>query len=284
MTLANHKPPIPESHPLLTGTAQSPLKLAAWAAALRSHPDAAFAGYILEGLQHGFRIGYKHTGQPRRAAKRNLPSANEHPDIITKYLALECSKGRTIGPLPVAAIPHLQINRIGVIPKKSTPGKWRLITDLSHPRTKSVNDGIDPDTISLTYIKVDQVTHQAALLGKGAQLAKVDIAEAYRIVPIHADDKHLLGMQWLSQSYVDATLPFGLRSAPMIFTALADGLQWILQHRGVSYIEHYLDDFITTGPPPLKAVRHQHANTERHLQGTRGPHRTLWFHTTFNAH
>ena len=38
-------------------------------------------------------------------------------------------------------------------------------------------------------------------------------------------------------------------SAPLIFTALADALAWILEQRGVSYIAHYLDDFITVGAP-----------------------------------
>lgn len=35
------------------------------------------------------------------------------------------------------------------------------------------------------------------------------------------------------------------KRAPLIFTALADDLEWILKQRGVSYIAHYLDDFIT---------------------------------------
>ena len=49
--------------------------------------------------------------------------------------------------------------------------------------------------------------------------------------------------------YVDAALPFGLGSALLIFTTLADGLQWVLQQPGTSFIAHYLDDFITLGPP-----------------------------------
>ena len=42
-------------------------------------------------------------------------------------------------------------------------------------------------------------------------------------------------------------LPFGLRSAPKIFTAVADGLEWIIRQRGVRNIDHYLDDYITFG-------------------------------------
>ena len=76
-------------------------------------------------------------------------------------------------------------------------------------------------------------------------MAKMDIEEAYRIIPIHPDNRDLLGIYWDGQVYVDTALPFGLRSAPLIFTALADGLQWVLQQWGTSFIAHYLDDFIT---------------------------------------
>ena len=61
--------------------------------------------------------------------------------------------------------------------------------------------------------------------------------------------RHLLGMYWDGQVYVDAALLFRLRSTPLIFTALADGLQWVLQQQGTSFIAHYLDDFITLGLP-----------------------------------
>ena len=47
---------------------------------------------------------------------------------------------------------------------------------------------------------------------------------------------------------MDGALPFGLQSAPKIFTAIADTLQWVMINRGVSAIDHYLDDYITMGP------------------------------------
>ena len=49
--------------------------------------------------------------------------------------------------------------------------------------------------------------------------------------------------------YVDKTLPFGLRSAPLIFSALADALAWIMKQKGVSFVDHYIDDFVTVGRP-----------------------------------
>ena len=78
-------------------------------------------------------------------------------------------------------------------------------------------------------------------------MAKIDIEHAYRNVPVHPSDRHLLGMKWRDQLYVDTTLPFGLRSAPKIFTAIADALEWVFLHQGVTQSRHYLDDFLTMG-------------------------------------
>ena len=44
-------------------------------------------------------------------------------------------------------------------------------------------------------------------------------------------------------------LPFGLHSAPKLFNAVADALEWCIRQAGVSYIFHYLDDFIVLGLP-----------------------------------
>ena len=38
-------------------------------------------------------------------------------------------------------------------------------------------------------------------------------------------------------------------SALIIFTAVADALQWILEMQGVKYVMHYLDNFLLFGPP-----------------------------------
>ena len=54
-------------------------------------------------------------------------------------------------------------------------------------------------------------------------------------------------MQLGGQSYVDTALPFGLRSAPKLFTAVAEALQWIVLSRGVTWLLKYIDDFLTMG-------------------------------------
>ena len=109
------------------------------------------------------------------------------------------------------------MNRFGVILKGHNNGKWRLISDLSYPPGRSVNDGIDPDLCSLSYISVDQVAEVAAQLGRGALMAKIDIESAYRLILVHPHDCPLQAVQWKGKVYIDAMLPFGLRSAPKLF-------------------------------------------------------------------
>ena len=97
--------------------------------------------------------------------------------------------------------------------------------DLSAPEGHSVNDGIPKELCSLGYMSVDDVVAQVLKLGKGSELAKVDVQQAYRNVPVHPGDRHLLDMEWQGRVFIDGALPFGLRSAPLLFTALGDGLR-----------------------------------------------------------
>lgn len=46
----------------------------------------------------------------------------------------------------------------------------------------------------------------------------MDIKDAYRIIPIHPQDHHPLGIQWHGN--------VGMRSAPKVFTAFADMVAW----------------------------------------------------------
>ena len=120
---------------------------------------------------------------------------------------------------------------------------------MSSPEGKSINDGITTELCSLSYTRVDDVVKGICQAGPGTLMAKIDIKSAYRIVPVHPVDRHLLATCWKGQLYVDGALPFGLRSAPKIFTALADAFKFIIKQHGVEWVWHYLDDFITIGLP-----------------------------------
>lgn len=120
---------------------------------------------------------------------------------------------------------------------------------MSSPEAASVNDGIDESQTSLSYIGVDDAAKGVMSFGRGALLTKVDVRSAYRNIPIHPDDRWLMGMQWEGSLYIDTAFPYGLRSAPKSFTAVADTVEWIARQEGVQFFLHYLDDFLVMGAP-----------------------------------
>ena len=184
-----------------------------------------------------------------------MPSAIQHPTVVTNYLREELSCRRMLGPFhSLHGLPPLHINRFGVIPKGHNTGKWRLITALSFPHGKSINDGIDRSLGSLSYTTVDDIAAVVAQLGRGALIAKVDIESAYRLIPVHPDDRPLQAVQWDGSVYVDPMLPFGLQSAPKIFNAVADTLHWNLQQSGIPLVLHYLDDFNCCWRPTFSSM------------------------------
>ena len=112
--------------------------------------------------------------------------------MVTNYLEEEVILGCIIGPLPPEQIPRVHISSMGVIPKGHQPGKWRLIVDLSSPHGKSINDGISSELASLSYISIDKIAGRVASMGRGTLLAKMDIHNAYRMVPVHPENRVLL--------------------------------------------------------------------------------------------
>lgn len=141
------------------------------------------------------------------------------------------------------------MSRFGVIPKSHQPGKWRLIVDLSYPEGKSVNDGIDPNLMSLNYASKGRRYHLAVgAVGSRCFDGQTGFKSAYRNVPVHPQDRFLLQMQWEGKVHIDATLLFRLRSAPKIFNTVANTIEWIVKQHGVEILWHYLDDFIICGP------------------------------------
>lgn len=250
ISISQRAPLIPPNLPTDIETITSPLNVAEWQEHLKNHPDVVFKAFILAGISSGFRLGFDYSHQQQlKPRKGNLLSTTEHPDVVDNYIQNELAQGRLIYVPNPESLPWVHSSPFGVIPKKHKPGKWRLIVDLSAPDKHAVNSFIEKELCSLSYISVDDVAQVILKLGKGTLLAKVDVKEAFRIIPVHPHDRLLLGMLWDSKLYLDKCLPFGLRSAPLLFTALADALEWVLRQHGINQVFHYIDDFILAGKP-----------------------------------
>ena len=233
--------------PTTTVSHASPLHLEAWRRSLTSFPDRSFTNYLLRGIQFGFHIGVP-PGFRGKPVPRNLQSAYQHQQVVEDYLEREEKLGRVCRVAVSDLKSRHMISPFGVIPKRNRPEKWRLIVNLSAREGSSINDAISTELSSVCYASIDDAIAFIRELGKGCLLAKLDLMEAYRAVPVHPMDQHLLAMKWGGVVYIDRALPFSLRSAPKIFSALTDAMLWILHSRGVQFALHYLDDFLVLGP------------------------------------
>ena len=129
----------------------TPINTRRMQALLCDHPDPAFVDFVINGLSHGFDIGYQ---EPRRrTSSPSLPSALSHPDFISTYLYAACLRQETAGRYPTPPFTDLHCSGLGVVPKKN--GKLRPIHHVSTPFGPSVNDGIPSDKFRLHYVSVD---------------------------------------------------------------------------------------------------------------------------------
>ena len=143
----------------------------------------------------------------------------------------------------------IKIFTTGVVPKKE-PNKFRMITDLSSPRGRSINDFISDEEASVTFNNFDSAVNIVAKIGPGALMAKLDVESAFRICPVHKSDWHLLGFTFMDMFFVDLCLPFGLRSSVNRFTQVADSILWIMQNNyNLENSTNYLDDFFLAASP-----------------------------------
>ena len=97
LALEASRPVVPRPTPMVGTIITSPLIVDNWRQALRDHPDKRFVQYLLEGLAHGFHIGFN-PDQHCTPCKSNMKSAYENPQPVDNYLQTELAAGRIVGP------------------------------------------------------------------------------------------------------------------------------------------------------------------------------------------
>ena len=102
-----------------------------------------------------------------------------------------------------------------LVPKKE--GQWRLILNLKALNTYTIRE----------HFKMEDIRSVKDLLNKGDYMCKLDLKDAYLSVPINADHRKFLQFQWEGIVYHYKALPFGLATAPRVFTKL---LKSVLAH------------------------------------------------------
>ena len=194
----------------------SPVNVQGLAHILRSHPDQALVGFLLQGFSEGFSLGVH--GHISQVLATNLRSALDNPEATSAAIQKEVDRGHTLGPFVHPPFDPCHTSPIGIVDKRD--GSHRLILDLSSNHAGSVNEGISLEEFSVSYCSFDDAVTLVLGAGPTPFMAKVDIKHAFRLCPVRPAEWALLCYTWAGQYYCDTRLPFGLRSSPFIFELL----------------------------------------------------------------
>jgi hypothetical protein len=221
--------------------------LLAWKELLKQDTNSE-ANFVLEGIEHGFVI-VDTDGIPDTFCRNNYLSATrEHKLATEKQIVKELELGRYV----VCDESPLAVSSLGAIPKPNGVD-IRIIHDLSRPE-----GGINrlAEGTSVSYTTIDQAVLS---IDDGSYLAKLDLEQAYRSIPIHPSCYHLTGLQWQfegeenSTFMYDARLPFGAAMSCKIFTAISDTIARIMKRNGYVVL-NYIDDFLCVGRNELECA------------------------------
>ncbi len=106
---------------------------------------------------------------------------------MEKKLAKEISQTRIAGPFHELPFVNMHISPIRVVPMQKVD-QYRLIHNLSYPTDKSINDHIPDEIKTVHYSSIDDAIDIILNVGPNVTMAKTDISNALRIIPIHPHD------------------------------------------------------------------------------------------------
>lgn len=219
----------------------TPVKVPVLRNYLKGYDDEDF---ILKGFTKGFSLGIVDKPELRSYCK-----IYPVKDQLKRKIEDEVQKGRIIGPFKDTPIQNLTISPVCVIPKPNSE-KVRMIFNLSEPKHFSVNDNIKAAASSVEYCSVTDVVKWIMgnddMVKEGWYMAKVDLTDAYRMVPINKNEWKYLGMRVGEDIYIDRCLPMGASSSCQTFQKISDSLTWIAMTSCPvrCHIFNYLDDFL----------------------------------------
>lgn len=160
---------------------------------LSNHPDKEFTLHLCNGIQYGFDMLVSDSNVVIYEC-RNALSARRDPEAVNLLLEDEIKKGFIYGPFKKPPFHSYRVSPIGIATHKYS-FKKRLILDLSSPHNNEdhlcINELIDKDLCSLSYIKLDDAIRVIQEFGPNSICCKVDISDAFKQLPISPKQWHL---------------------------------------------------------------------------------------------
>ena len=198
--------------------------------------------FVRRVVREGYRLPLR-GNPPLRVSPRNvmLPQGQARRQALLQEVQALCRKGAVVSADPSS--PGFY-SHLFVVPKAS--GGWRPVIDL-----KALNH-----FVYAPHFRMHTVASVLNTVSVGDWAFTVDLTDAYLHVPIHKESQKYLRFSIEGQVLQFQALPFGLNTAPRLFTRLANAVVGYLHQQGVSVIA-YLDDWL---------VHHQCHETLLHHQ------------------
>ena len=185
---------------------------------------------------------------------RERPSLSRVPCIISSYTGFDKQNALWTsiqellqkGTVEVVHTPESLgfYSRLFLVPK---PGnRWRPVIGLS-----SLNK-----FLAIPKFKMETPESICASLMKGEWVTSIDLTDAYLHVPIHTQSQKYLRFHFKGVTYQFTSLPFGLATAPLIFTSIVKEVKLIALQSGIR-LHQYLDDWLIRAPSEQCMVQTQ---------------------------
>ena len=229
----------------------TPINVDVFESLLSGHPNPPFVASVCAGLRQGFwpwantqREGYPSIYD----GARPTPLDEKKAVFMRKQRDVEIEKGRFSTSFGTELLPGMYCMPAHAVPKPNSTD-LRMVTDHSSG-SFSLNSMVDHDLV--TGYPLDNMTHLGEMLiahhfsnvyHRKTVVWKSDIAEAYRLMPLHPhwQIKQINTVDGLR--YVDRNNPFGNSSSAAIFISFNSLVAWIARHRrGIMNLATYIDD------------------------------------------
>lgn len=196
-------------------------------------------------IRSGYRIQFRVRPRLRRLPLSHMltiPSDQEKLRVLQNEIKAMLQK-QAIERVTDRHNPSGFFSRLFLVRKKK--GGWRPIIDLSHLNRSIVSPHFKMETLDKVRLSLNQ----------GDWVTSLDLKDAYFHIAIHPRSRRYLRFAFQGVVYQFRALPFGLCTAPYVFTRVVKAMLRFIHQRGIR-LHAYLDDWLQPANSKELATTH----------------------------
>ena len=180
---------------------------------------------------------------------KNSASITKCGAAFTETLEQWIEDGYVAGPFMEPPLAGFRANSLMAVEQKD---KIRLVINMSHPKGRSFNNNVDKQVVGkATMSSARQFGQAVKAAGRGAIMSKMDMKDAYKLVPARCQDYRLQGFYWHGAYVIETQQIFGANTAVENFDIEAKTIWLLAKLRSKiprQLIHQTLDDTACVGP------------------------------------